>query len=312
MSDKIIYIPFAFEKDRRSGVNIKYTERDIVDLYLKNASVALLSAKKYNADIDVDVALVTNLSIDEIPETFRKLYKKYQIEIFTIPYNYFRFDKDYLWSLAFYKLCALKYVVELKYKYIAYMDTDVYVQGDFSAIWQECVYNIMLYDINHGLNTKNYRILCDETTGYFGEKKYITHYGGEFFAANSNNACNFIVEAEKIYNKMIAQKINTTRGDEFIISLCADTMREKIKNAGAYIYRFWTDCSFRLVSTCYKYNRITILHVPSEKTKGMIKLYNKYISKGLIPNDRKVWKILHLYFPSFITIIKSKIKDLLN
>ena len=42
----------------------------------------------------------------------------------------------------------------MKYESICYMDTDVYIQGSFDAIWTECRQNIMLYDINHGLNTR--------------------------------------------------------------------------------------------------------------------------------------------------------------
>ena len=37
----------------------------------------------------------------------------------------------------------------MKYESICYMDTDVYIQGSFDAIWTECRQNIMLYDINH-------------------------------------------------------------------------------------------------------------------------------------------------------------------
>ena len=50
----------------------------------------------------------------------------------------------------------------MKYESICYMDTDVYIQGSFDAIWTECRQNIMLYDINHGLNTRDYVLLCDE------------------------------------------------------------------------------------------------------------------------------------------------------
>ena len=39
---------------------------------------------------------------------------------------------------------------------------------------------------------------------------------------------------------MLQKNFITTKGDEFILSLAANEMRESIKNAGAYIYRFWT------------------------------------------------------------------------
>lgn len=64
---------------------------------------------------------------------------------------------------------------------------------------------------------------------------------------------------------MIQKKFQTSKGDEFIISLVAAEMPEYIKNAGAYIYIFWTEAAFRLISTCYEYNKILILHLPAEK-----------------------------------------------
>lgn len=93
---------------------------------------------------------------------------------------------------------------------------------------------------------------------------------------------------------MIRKKFQTSKGDEFIVSLAADEMSECIKNAGAYIYRFWTGATFRLVSTCYEYNKVLILHLPAEKEKGMLRLYSNYIRKGRVPSEQKVWKICRL------------------
>lgn len=72
----------------------------------------------------------------------------------------------------------------------------------------------------------------------------------------------FMSECQQVYAQMTKADFKTTHGDEFIISLAA--VKFNVKNAGAYIYRFWTG-SFRLISTCYKYNPVTILHVPAEK-----------------------------------------------
>lgn len=93
---------------------------------------------------------------------------------------------------------------------------------------------------------------------------------------------------------MIEENFVTTKGDEFILSIAADNLKASVKNAGAYIYRFWTGASFRLISTCYEYNRITILHLPAEKEHGMIKMYDRYVQKGIIPTDKKAWSIFRL------------------
>ena len=285
----LICIPFAFKEGANGGVNISgsaYTT------YLKNACVSLCSAKYYNPQCEVCFA--TNIKEIDIPMEYRNIFSNAGITVRYVPFDYFVFPDDYLWSLAFYKLCVLKYFSEEDYQNICYMDTDVYVQGSFDDIWEECNQNILLYDINHGLGVSNYKCICEEFENFLGERKYITHYGGEFFAASSELSREFCKKIQDVYDKMIETQFVTNKGDEFILSIAADLMRERIKNAGAYIHRFWTGIGFRLISSCYRYNRVTILHLPAEKNTGIIKMYNNYIKKGNIPLDKIVWKCFRL------------------
>lgn len=286
----LICIPFAYKDGMNSGVNISGGKK--LEIYLKNASVALVSAKQFNSDCDV--AFATNLKEKELPNEFLKILREWDIQVLEIPYNEFEFPGDYTWSLAFYKLCVLKRISEMKYMSVCYLDTDVYIQGNFEAIWRECEQNVMLYDINHGLNTDDYISLCDEVEEFYGNRKLITHYGGEFFAASSSNAKEFVNVCEQVYSKMLEKDFRTTKGDEFILSVAAENMKASIKNAGAYVYRFWTGASFRLVSTFYEYNRIIVLHLPAEKEHGMLKMYDHYIRRGIVPSDKNAWRIFRL------------------
>lgn len=303
----IICIPFAHRRNANTGVNID--AKSSVQTYLKNASVALCSAKYYNPECDV--ALITNLTQDEVPFEYRKIFNKNNISILHVPYSNFLFPDKYLWSLAFYKLCVLKYLTTTDYEAVCYMDTDVYVQGSFDNIWEECKEHILLYDINHGLGTKDYQVLCDEMTRFSGKSFFLTHYGGEFFAASLERARMFCTECETIYRKMVMTSFVTTKGDEFILSLAARHLHNMVKNAGAYVFRFWTSASFRYVSTCYQYNRIVVLHVPSAKEKGIIRIYDKYVSKGKIPNDKVCWRLLRLTHITLDDRIRYIIKKLL-
>lgn len=270
----------------------------------------MLSAKKHN--FDCDVGLVTNLAIENIPQKFSELLKKNNIIIFQIPYDCFLFPDEYKWSLAFYKLCVLQHISQMQYDTVCYMDTDVFVQGNMDAIWEECQQHILLYDINHGLNTKNYALLCDEVQAYSGMRKLITHYGGEFFAANTEDAKLFSDKCKSIYSEMVQSEFETTKGDEFIISLAADSVRHKVKNAGAYVYRFWTGIGFRLVSTCYQNNRVIVLHLPAEKDRGMITMFDRYISKSIVPADMIVWKIFRLMRVPLFDYLKAVAKRLIR
>lgn len=305
-TDKIILVPFANLNNFMTGVNINDKEKSC-EIYLKNCCVALISAKYYNPDSDV--ALVTNI---DVPDNYKKILIQNKILIISVAFDDFNFGCDYTWSLAFYKLCAINHLVKnYDYSYYAYLDSDVYVQSSFKNIWEECNDSIMLYDINHGLQVEHYRHFLNEITSFAGERRLLTHYGGEFFAASKSNAEIFISRCNEIYRKMIATNFVTTHGDEFIIALAADSLKETVKNAGAYIFRFWT-ATFRLVSTSYQYNPVVVLHVPNEKERGMIKVYEKYISKGKIPRNKKIYRIFRFKKIDFITKIKIFAKKILN
>lgn len=49
----LICIPFAYEENMNSGVNVSIKGKGKIEIYLKNACVALISAKYYNPDSDV-------------------------------------------------------------------------------------------------------------------------------------------------------------------------------------------------------------------------------------------------------------------
>lgn len=94
----------------------------------------------------------------------------------------------------------------------------------------------------------------------------------------------------------------TAQGDEFITSVAAARLREYVKNAGAYIFRYWTG-SFRLICNNYKTDDIAVLHLPAEKEQGILKLYDRYISRGIVPSKKKVWQIVHLNHRSLRVVV---------
>lgn len=301
-SDKIILLPYAERVGANTGANIsKIANRQ--EVYLKNCCVSACSAKQSNPECDV--AVVSNI---DIPENYTQILEQNGVLIIKIPFDVFCFEDSYVWSLAFYKLCVLFHMVrEWNYGYYAYMDTDVYVQGSLDSLWEECDQNIMLYDINHGLQVKDYRILMEEVEAFLGKRRLITHYGGEFVAANRDRAIAFSEKCLTIYREMVERGFTTTKGDEFILSVAADEMKIEVKNAGAYIYRFWTG-SFRLVSTCYENNAVSILHVPAEKECGMIKLYDRYVSKGKKVRRGTLHRVLNLKRQALPLWVKFQIR----
>jgi len=304
MSRNLIMIPFAYDDEHMASC-FKSDEKS-KRMYFECVCVSCLSAKKNG---NSDVALVTNI---DVPAEYRHLLEKNEVQIIKLDFKDFRFETDQLWYLAFYKLNALYHVSRmLDYDNFCYLDTDVYVQHDFDPIWKECAEHIMMYDINHGLQVNDYRIIVEEFSQYFGERKCITHFGGEFFAASRKNAIAFSATCLEIFQRMCDEKITTTKGDEYIISIAAFQHTQSIKNAGAYVYRFWSG-TFYLVSTNYRYNPVCVLHMPAEKGRGIARIYHYIASKSDLPKNTIVWKCCHLrrqplaFF--LLGVIRNKLK----
>lgn len=307
MKKGLIMIPYAYLEEYNTGVNV--SKSSAFNLYMKNCCVASVSARRHCGE-NTDVAIVTNI---DFPSKYQQIIEQSGVKFIKFPFDEFCFDKQYKWSLAFYKLCALsKASKELNYDYYAYLDTDVYVQDNFDNIWNECDYNIQMYDINHGLSSVDSRRVFNEMREFDANLwGGVTHYGGEFYAANADYTKRFVAECEEVYKQMIAQNFVTSQGDEFISTIAAHRLKEIVKNAGPYVYRYWTG-TYRLISTNYKVSPVVVLHCPAEKKYGIITIFDRYIKRGKLPTNRTVHRLLHLNCPSLLTIVKYIVKKILN
>lgn len=302
---KIIFCAFASDSKKQTGVNMLRVKGS-KNIYFKNICVALLSAKKNN--LDCDVALVTN---SELPDEYVDFFKKNELIIINKEFNDFVFDDKCKWGLAFYKLCALDYVTNnYDYDNIAMIDCDTFTQSSFDNIWKECEENILLYDICEGLQIPDYHRFLKDISYYFDKTNYITHYGGEFIASKRERLKNFIKDLHEIYLSFNKNNILLECGDEVLISIAASFEKNKkiIKNAGAYIFRYWTG-TFRLISTSYVKNPVTIVHLPDEKTRGLCRIYKKFKRNRNVSNKR-MHSICHLKKPSIRVWLKIRLKKI--
>lgn len=286
----LIFNAFAYIENTKGAVNInENNDTKVIEIYMKLCVASLVSAKKNNADSDV--ALVTNYVI---PEKYITIFKKHEIKIINIKFDNFVFDKNMKWNLAFFKLCALDYVVKnLKYENYLLLDTDTYTQNNLNDLFLESSKKILLYNMQHAISISQAINMNDEYKKLYNEQVYMTNYGGEFICGNRKNLSIFLNECNRVYKKMIKENFQTKHGDEFIICCSALKLPELIKDGAPYIYRYWTG-SFYLVSTNYKYNPISILHLPAEKNYGLIWIADYIIKNGKLPNKKKLWKKIGL------------------
>lgn len=257
------------------------------DMYLQNACCCLLSAKYHNPEDQV--SLITNC---EIPTSYRDLLTASGVEIWVKPFDsFFVDDKDAKWVLAFYKLCALKYVADkLCYDKVLLLDTDVVTIGSYRELWNEAEEYLLLHQVVHSFDNANETIMRCELKQILNLEGCI-HWGGEFVCGKTETLKEALCIAEQLFVKMIETNVYTTRGDEFIWTAALKTFR--VKSAVAYIDRCWTGKGYYFTSTHMYYPGLSALHLPDEKRRGMLRLY-RLLAKRQQPNNDQIFKMMRM------------------
>ncbi|MGO4928334.1 hypothetical protein ACTQ5J_07035 [Fundicoccus sp. Sow4_F4] len=277
----LIFNAFGVNNDFVDTPNISEKTDNSKAIYLQNIFVSLKSAKITNPDDDV--ALVTNYSL---PQDYEELFLENDIKIINITFDTYIMPASFPWALAFFKLCALKYVTELdEYENFLLLDADTITVRSLKDLWLESEYGIMLFNIDHNFSHKVRRSINEDYFRLYNESKNIQHYGGEFICGNKLHIKSFSDKCYSIYQRIIENNydINKESGDEMIISIAAKNF-PNLLDGGAYIDRYWTGKVY-LVSTNYFYDPVAIWHLPGEKSTGIISVF-KYLKKyGILPKN---------------------------
>lgn len=245
----------------------------------------------------------------DVDEKYTRIFEDNGIKMIQCPFDSFKFPDRYQWCLAFYKLCALKYVSTLEYENVLCIDSDTYTRGSFEYLWKNLKRNIILYD------------RAGSTIEPIGELKnldYVKHMyservqrvGGEFFASSIKNLNPFIEKAESIFNIMMRNNIAVQSGDEYITSLTAACFYNIDYSGIRYIYRFETGF-WREVCNKGQLSITPILHVPGSKKSGMIRLYDYFTKNNSFPSEKTIYKWFHFFHRTPKAFIKAVIKGTL-
>lgn len=211
------------------------------------------------------------------------------MEVIPLPFERFNFGDGYTWGLAFYKICARYYAAhQLDYDRILCLDSDVYVQSGLGSAWGEMDTSILLYRF-----VGNDSEIPEEIRRFTGaEKAENVRYGGEFIGASRELMRALTEREEEVFLDMKAREFRVSTGDEFITTLAAEDFDSQIGTAGGrYVTRLHTG-NFRRIDP--NYPAIPCLHMVAEKWTGMTALYDRYISRNRIPEDRTAYHLLHL------------------
>ncbi|MCD8013368.1 MAG: hypothetical protein LUG99_09360 [Lachnospiraceae bacterium] len=177
--DKILVINVLYSSDDglAKAPNIKGASISTYDIYVRNSFMSLISTKKSNED--VDCAIVTNRPL---MAPYDALFRNNGIRNIIVPFDEYCVPKDFVWSYAFYKLCALKHIVyenDYDYDILLLLDTDTLVMRPLDYLWRELGPDrVFLYNLHrqfmHPVRNEIEKIYFD----IYGTHEYVEQWGG--------------------------------------------------------------------------------------------------------------------------------------
>ena len=260
------------------------------DAYYRCIVVSLCSAKACNPDCDV--ALVTNAPV---PQPYAGQLEAGGVKVLQCPFEQFRVDAALEWSLAFYKLCALEWMVRTtNYRRLLLLDVDTYTQYPYTDLWREVDEAVLLYQVPHAAGQPMTEAISRNYGALYGGEPVLTHFGGELICGSRQRLTDFVSECAAVYDTMNGQGLRPHEGDEFIT--CAAAYRSllagrPVRAANAYIFRYWVGARFYFVSTNYCNDPVCIFHLPGGKNRQLRVLYRWYTRKGVFPPREKVYRL---------------------
>ena len=194
---KLVFIPISHKNNYSMSANLSCDNNKGFEIYLQNAIVSLKSVKDTNPD--VDIALITNFSPSDF---YKNLFMKHNILHYECPFIDFTMPAHYTWSLAFYKIATIKYVIEnLDYDYYLQLESDELCINPFEDMWHELEHKILTvfspfrYDHpNRKVYSKLFNAYCNSSDECMIEKT-----GAGFIAGNKSSLHHFVEVCQNIY-----------------------------------------------------------------------------------------------------------------
>ena len=274
-----------------------YREGDAANLgravYDRCTVVALCSAKLANPACTV--ALVTNAPPQE---PYRSQLTNAGIEIWDGPFTSYRVPADTNWALAYYKLCAMEWVLANKdFANAAMLDLDTYTQHPLDDLWRECGEAVLMYQVPHAASQGMTAAIgkAYDAVEPQGAPHVLTHFGGEFVAGSTARLQDFMAECRNVFDRMQQTGVRSQDGDEAILDAAAYRSQlagKPVRAANAYVFRYWLGGHFYYVSTNYCCDPVCVLHLPGKaKMRQLTVLYHKYTRSGRMPENQTVWRL---------------------
>lgn len=274
-----------------------YREGDAANLgrgvYDRCTVVALCSAKARNPGCTV--ALVTNA---QLPEPYAGQLAAAGVEVWRCPFDSYRVSAETNWALAYYKLCAMEWVLaNREFARVAMLDLDTYTQYPLDDLWREADEAVLLYQTPHAASQGMAQAISDiyDEVHPEGAPHVLTHFGGELVAGSKARLQDFLERCRRYYDALQQKGITPREGDEAIwcaVAYESQQAGQPVRAANAYIFRYWLGGRFYFVSTNYVLDPVCILHLPGAAKERQLKLlYYSYTKRGTFPAAARVHKL---------------------
>lgn len=249
----------AFDCDKSGGVNA--VNQDGARGYFEAAAVSLYSVRSTNPD--KDAVLITNAVV---PSDIKRLLNELGCRVIEQPFDSFSFPCDVPWYLAFYKLCALRTVIDLdEYEQVLMLDTDTWVRANLDDVFHDTKFGLMLYRLHPNCCDSDLLKMQEELEALSGNcyGSGDCFFGGEIICGCADDIKSLLIACETVMNQMIKKGVVSERGDEFLLfASAAERLLPPVVSANPYIQRLWTG---RYWSVTSRWSDLKILHLPAEK-----------------------------------------------
>lgn len=250
------------------------------------------------------------------------------VEIRYVPFRHFKPPAGYskVFKNAFYKLDVMRELgMEEENEQSLLLDSDcVWTKQNNELLKLLNSHDVLLYDVyksDQGTKGKFHEVRLKLGKLYkeiYPEypKTEPTQFGGEFVAANSKNfkvmadlmeeAFNLIISKFKDHPLRLNQDRRIFDGMEFLTSYVYNSMPLEYFNAKDFISRIWNALKFS--NTSKEDMRLTIWHMPSEKTQGFPLLYKQIVNK-----NSRFWRTpidkFDVYLGKYLGVPKQFVKE---
>ncbi len=174
-----------------------------------------------------------------------------------LPFTTYRVPADTNWALAYYKLCAMAWVLENRdFARAAMLDLDTFTQRPLDDLWRECDEAVLLYQVPHAASQTMTAAIshCFDAVEPNGAPHALTHFGGELVAGNRARLTDFMSLCRDYFEELQAKGITpgrVTRPSGAVPPTAVCWPVNPVRAANAYIFRYWLGGHFYYVSTNY-------------------------------------------------------------